>query len=68
MSHQPYTTKNPHKMFSIKHILDFSPQKKKKHILDLSSSHSIMMRQLKTHVLKVISHMTFLISQVTLFI
>ena len=52
-------------MFSIKHILDFSPQKKKKHILDLSSSHSIMMRQLKTHVLKVISHMTFLISQVT---
>ena len=66
MSHQPYTTKNPHKMFSIKNILDFSPKKKKKK-KDLSSSHPIM-RQLKTHVLKVISHMTFLISQVMLFI
>ena len=46
-------------MFSIKHILDFSQKKKKKK--DLSSAHPIM-RQLKTLVLKVISHMTFLIS------
>ena len=30
MSHPPYTSKNPHKMFSIKHILDFSQKKKKK--------------------------------------